>query len=101
MRDGGGDFREKSIYAVHAAWGLSVSDILFQGCQTVIVEGPSDQYYFNALKNYLISRKKISPKQDIVFIPSGGVEEYPELLAYLQAKTKNFHLLFWILIKVV
>lgn len=34
----------KSIYAVHAALGLATSDIILQGCQPVIVEGPSDQF---------------------------------------------------------
>ena len=37
--------RHNSIYPVHAALGLSVSDTLLQGCQIVIVEGVSDQQY--------------------------------------------------------
>ena len=57
---------EKSIYAVHAAMGLSVSDILLQGCQPIIVEGPSDQHYFNAMKLYLI-RNKVRSKYGIGF----------------------------------
>ena len=44
----------KSIYAVHAAVGLTVSDIILQGCQPVIVEGASDQFYLNGIKNYLV-----------------------------------------------
>lgn len=49
-----------SIYAVHAALGLSVSDILLQGCMPIIVEGVSDQYYLNVIKLFLI-RNKNSP----------------------------------------
>lgn len=64
---------EKSIYAVHAALGLSVSDILLQGCQPIIVEGPSDQNYLNAIKLYLIRNQKFAPSTELVFIPSGGV----------------------------
>lgn len=64
---------EKSIYAVHAALGLSVSDILLQGCQPVIVEGPSDQFYLNAVKLYLIRVKKFAPNLELVFVPTGGV----------------------------
>lgn len=64
---------EKSIYAVHAALGLSVSDILLQGCQPIIVEGPSDQHYFNAIKIYLVRNQKYAPSMELVFIPSGGV----------------------------
>ncbi len=65
---------DQSIYAVHSALGLTVSDILLQGCQTVIVEGPSDQYYFNAIKQYLIKNRKSNPRNEIVFVPSGGVK---------------------------
>jgi len=64
---------EQSIYAVHSALGLTVSDIILQGCQPIIVEGVSDQCYLNAVKLYLIRNKKFNPKKEIVFIPSGGV----------------------------
>lgn len=53
LRQGADKLNEKSIYAVHAAMGLGVSDVLLQGCQVVIVEGPSDQYYFNGKKLFL------------------------------------------------
>lgn len=89
LREGVGELGEQSIYAVHAALGLSVSDIIFQGCQTVIVEGPSDQFYFNAIKNHLISKKLIAPKQDIVFIPSGGVRGVPGVVSLLTGKNKK------------
>jgi predicted ATPase len=64
---------EKSIYAVHAALGLSVSDILLQGCQPIIVEGPSDQFYLNAIKLYLTKKQKFAPNFELVFVPTGGV----------------------------
>lgn len=66
--------KNNSVYAVHAALGLSISDILLQGCKSIIVEGPSDQYYLNAIKNYLINMKEIAPREELVFIPSGGVK---------------------------
>jgi AAA15 family ATPase/GTPase len=80
--------KTNSVYAVHAALGLSVSDILLQGCKPVIVEGPSDQYYFNAIKLYLISKNIISPKEEIVFIPSGGVKGVGSLASLLSAKNE-------------
>ena len=86
LREHIGKLGDQSIYAVHAALGLSVSDILFQGCQTVIVEGPSDQYYLSAIKNYLISEKLLSHKQDIVFVPSGGVRGVPGVVSLLTGK---------------
>lgn len=86
LRDGIGKFGDQSIYAVHAALGLSVSDVLFQECQTVIVEGPSDQHYLNAIKNYLVSEKLITYKQDIVFVPSGGVRGVSGVVSLLTGK---------------
>ena len=62
----------KSIYPVHAALGLTVSDIILNGCQPVVVEGASDQFYLNALKLYLIGKGKVKPNKDILFMPSGG-----------------------------
>ena len=60
LRQGNDKLNEQSIYAVHAALGLSVSDILLQGCEPVIVEGPSDQIYLSMIKNYLIANKKFA-----------------------------------------
>ncbi|MCD8150795.1 MAG: ATP-binding protein [Clostridiales bacterium] len=65
---------ERSVYALHAALGLSVSDVLLQGCQPVIVEGPSDQNYLNAIKLFLIRNKLFAPNKELVFMPSGGVK---------------------------
>ena len=69
--------------------GLSVSDILLQGCQPVIVEGPSDQYYFNAIKSFLIREKKIAPKRELVFVPSGGVKGVSGVVSILGGKTEE------------
>lgn len=77
---------EKSIYAVHAAMGLSVSDILLQGCQPIIVEGPSDQHYFNAMKLYLIRNKKYVPNMELVFMPSGGVRGVAGVVSIVSGK---------------
>ena len=83
---------EKSIYAVHAALGLSVSDILLQGCQPVIVEGPSDQNYLNAIKLYLIRKQKIAPSKELVFIPSGGVRGVPGVFSIVSGKNEDLPL---------
>lgn len=72
LRDGAGDLAENSIYAVHAALGLNVSDVLLSGCYPVIVEGPSDQFALSAIKQRLVAEKLISPKKEIVFLPAGG-----------------------------
>lgn len=83
---------EKSIYAVHAALGLSVSDILLQGCQSIIVEGPSDQHYLNAIKLYLIRNKKYAPNMELVFVPSGDVRGVAGVVSIVGGKDGNLPL---------
>lgn len=83
---------EKSIYAVHAALGLSVSDILLQGCQPIVVEGPSDQYYFNAIKLYLVRNKLYAPNMELVFMPSGGVRGVAGIVSIVGGKNEKLPL---------
>lgn len=69
-----GKNQPQSIYPAHAALGLSVSDTLLINCNPILVEGESDLLYLSALKNLLISKGKISPLKEMVFIPTGGVK---------------------------
>jgi len=65
---------EKSIYPIHAAIGLTVSDTLLLGSVPVLVEGPSDQIYLQLIKNHLIGLSKFNLGKELVFIPTGGVK---------------------------
>lgn len=89
LRQGSDALNEKSIYAVHAALGLTISDVLLQGCQTVVVEGPSDQFYLNAIKSFLIRESLISPDQEIVFVPSGGVKGVSGVVSMISSKADD------------
>lgn len=89
LRQGSDKLNEKSIYAVHAALGLSVSDIILQGCKPIIVEGPSDQIYLNTIKQILISNKQIAPKDEIVFVPSGGVKGIQGVVSIIGSKNND------------
>ncbi len=86
LRDSDDKLNEQSIYALHAALGLSVSDILLQGCKPIIVEGPSDQIYLTAIKQALIGAKKIAHKEDFIFMPSGGVKGISGVVSLLGGK---------------
>lgn len=89
LRAGAGNVGEKSIYAIHAALGLTVSDVMFQGSQVVVVEGVSDQFYLSAIKNALIREDKFSPKHEIVFAPSGGVKGVSGISAIISSKNDD------------
>ncbi|MCC8049467.1 MAG: ATP-binding protein [Clostridiales bacterium] len=87
LRQGADKLNEKSIYAVHAALGLGVSDVLLNGCQTIIVEGPSDQYYLNAIKTFLIKTNLLTPAVEMVFMPSGGIRGISGIVSMVSGKT--------------
>jgi energy-coupling factor transporter ATP-binding protein EcfA2 len=81
--------QSKSIYAVFAALGLTVSESILQGCQPVVVEGTADQIYLSGIKNYLIGRGMIAPKRELVFIPAGGVRGITAVASILTGKDEE------------
>lgn len=89
LRAGATAAESKSIYPVHAALGLSVSDTLFQGCRPVVVEGQSDQLYLSAMKNALVSSGRIKPSREIVFIPTSGAKAIKTVAAILGGKDND------------
>lgn len=78
-----------AVYAVHAALGLSVSEGLLNGCDLIVVEGQSDQFYLNAIKQYLISTNKISPVKEMIFVPAGGVKSVKQLTSLIAGKQQE------------
>lgn len=80
---------EKSIYPVHAAIGLTVSDTLFLGCQPILVEGPSDQIYLQLVKNTLLSNGKYKNNKEMVFIPTGGVKGMSNVISIVTGRDNS------------
>lgn len=80
---------EKSIYPVHAAIGLTVSDTLFLGCQPILVEGPSDQIYLQLVKNTLLSKGKYKNDKEMVFIPTGGVKGMSTVISIVTGRDNS------------
>ncbi|GHV91151.1 hypothetical protein AGMMS50268_16540 [Spirochaetia bacterium] len=68
------DSEQKAIYPVHSAIGLTFSEVLLFGCNIMLVEGPSDQFYLNIIKNILIHKGLINPKRELLFIPAAGAK---------------------------
>ena len=83
-----GNNQSQSIYPAHAALGLTVSDTLLINCEPVLVEGTSDQIYLSALKSLLISKGKIAPLKELVFIPTGGTKGIKATAAILSGRSE-------------
>jgi hypothetical protein len=51
---------------------------LINGCQAIIVEGVSDQYYLNAIKLHLIEKGKLKSKREMLLIAVSAVTAQAE-----------------------
>lgn len=80
---------EKSIYPIHAAIGITVSDTLLIGCQPVLVEGVSDQIYLQQIKKYVLAEGKYKNDKEVVFIPTGGVKGMSPVIKILLGREDN------------
>ncbi|WP_395175455.1 AAA family ATPase [Roseibium alexandrii] len=78
-----------ATYAVHSALNLTVAESLLLGCKPIIVEGPSDQHYLTAIKNILIGKRKIAPKSELVFPPSGGAKTAKIIASILSGRDEE------------
>ena len=89
LRKGGKD--KKPIQPVNAALGIAVSESLLIGCDIVIVEGITDQYYLTAIKDYLIAKELFKLKKTMMFIPVHGVKAniIQPLISILQGRDDN------------
>lgn len=83
------DRERKAIQPVNAAIGISASQSLLVGCDIVIVEGVSDQFYLTMIKNHLIAQNKFVPKREMVFIPVGGVKGVKPVVSILQGSQSS------------
>lgn len=92
LRAGQAAAQSNSIYPVHAALGLSVSDTLFQGCRPIVAEGQSDQLYLSAIKTVLIGLGKLKPTREILFVPTSGAKAIKTVAAILAGKNDDLPL---------
>lgn len=79
----------KSIYPVHAALGLTISDTLLLGCTPVLVEGISDQIYLTAIKRHLIGKGHLKDVRELVFIPTGGIKGMKPITTLVSSRAND------------
>lgn len=89
LRAGQAASQSKSVYAVHASLGLSVSDTLFQGCRPVIVEGASDQLYMSAIKTRLVGTGQFKSTRELLFVPASGTKAIKAISSILGGRDED------------
>lgn len=78
--------RNGATYAIYSALNMSVAESILLGCQSVIVEGPSDQHYLSAIKQLLIASGDLRPRRDVVFPPAHGAPNARALASILSGR---------------
>lgn len=78
--------RNGATYAIYSALNMSVAESILLGCQSVIVEGPSDQHYLSAIKQLLIASGNLRPRRDVVFPPAHGAPNARALASILSGR---------------
>ena len=81
--------RSRSLHPVHSALGLSASRTTLQFCQSIIVEGESDQTYLSAMKVHLIANGMIQPPREMIFLPAGGTKGVKGILPVVAGTTEE------------
>ncbi|MCR9175281.1 MAG: ATP-binding protein [Alphaproteobacteria bacterium] len=64
-----------SVFPLQGALGYSLTQSLFIGKHTILVEGPSDILYLQALSAELLRRKRTGLDPEWVMCPAGGIDK--------------------------
>jgi energy-coupling factor transporter ATP-binding protein EcfA2 len=90
LSGGEGDIEKRGPgYAVHAALGLTVAESLLIGCEPVLVEGVSDQFYLSTIKTILIAAGKLKPGRELIFPPCGGTKGVKAVVSILGGRNEE------------
>jgi predicted ATP-dependent endonuclease of OLD family len=85
---------DKSVFPVHAALGLTVSDTFLLGCFPVLVEGPSDRIYMTLIKRFLNFKGLLKASKEIVFIPTGGIKGMKPIIRLVSSRENKLPIVF-------
>lgn len=77
------EVREGSLFPLQAALGYDIAQHLFIGSTNLLVEGPSDFVYLDALSRRLVeqSRKGLDPQWRV--LPTGGASNVPAFVSLM------------------
>lgn len=75
VRDDILDADKDSIFPLQGALGYSLTQTLFVGKHTLLVEGPGDILYLQALSAELVRRKRTGLDPEWVMCPAGGIDK--------------------------
>lgn len=83
-----------TLFPLQAALGYDLTQTLFVGSRTVLVEGVTDYWYLSAASDFLRENGLEGLAREIVLTPAGGAPKVPYMLALLTAQNLNVVVLF-------
>ena len=84
----------RTLFPLQAALGYDLTQTLFVGAETVLVEGVTDYWYLSAASDYLREQGREGLKRGTVITPAGGAPKVPYMVALLTAQNLNVVVLF-------
>lgn len=78
-----------TLFPLQGALGYEITQTLFIGKNTLLVEGPSDILYLNALSSALIARKRTALDPRWTLCPSGGIGKVMPFVALFKGNDLN------------
>lgn len=78
-----------SVFPLQGALGYSLTQTLFVGKHTILVEGPGDILYLQALSAELVRRKRVGLDPEWVLCPAGGIDKIHTFVSLFGANKLN------------
>ncbi|ADW67859.1 ATP-dependent nuclease [Granulicella tundricola] len=75
----------KTLFPLQAALGYTIAQNLFISTRNLLVEGPSELLYFKHFSALLEAAKRVSLREDITIVPTGGLDKVATFVSLLGA----------------
>lgn len=85
---------DRTLFPLQAALGYDITQTLFVGARTVVIEGVADYWYLNSVSDYVKEQSGTALQKDIVLTPAGGAQKIPYMVALLTAQNLRIVVLF-------
>lgn len=80
---------KNTLFPLQAALGYELSQNLFVGKNNLLVEGPADLIYLNAMSEHLKNMGKEGLKEEITIVPVGGLDKIPAFISLMAGNQLN------------
>lgn len=80
---------QNTLFPLQAALGYDIAQNLFIGEKNLLVEGVSDMIFLTTMSSILEQGKRVSLRNDIVIVPTGGLEKVSTFISLMRGNNLN------------